>query len=287
MTTQQMVVLPAAQVGQEELVRTLNAAYANYFVPIHLTLRSFDDLVTRESVDLGASAVAVHSGKVIGMGLLAIRGQRGWIGGLGVLPAYRRRGVARRLMGYLIEQAVQRGLKTVQLEVIAQNTGAWLLYKSCGFEAARELLVLSFIGRGFYRPPPAVNDQQIVVASAPSADLLAHTYCLPGVRRPWQREWVVLETSLERSEALAAYHRTDGRLLGVCFSLGDTGHRSLLDFAAMNVETGKSLLAILLSRYPYANFSYLNVAEDDPLLPVLLEMGFAETLRQYEMFLPL
>lgn len=287
MGTQQTAVLSAAQVSREELVKTLNAAYANYYVPIHLTPRSFDDLIARESVDLKVSAAAVHGGEVIGMGLLAIRGQRGWIGGLGVLPAYRRRGVGRLLMEYLIEQAVRRGLKTLQLEVIVQNTGAWHLYRSCGFEAVRRLLVLSFACIGGYKPPSAAHDQQFVFTSKPPADLLAHTYRLPGVRRPWQRERAVLEASLEHLEALTVYHRTDGCLLGACFSLGDAGHRSLLDFAAQDTEAGRMLLAALLGRYPYANFSYLNVAEDDPLLPVLLRMGFAEMLCQYEMFLPL
>lgn len=284
---QQMVILPAACVEREKLIGALNAAYADYFVPIHLSPRSFDDLVARESIDLEASAVAVYGGEAIGMGLLAIRGRRGWIGGMGVLPTYRRRGVARRVMEYLIEQSCARGLEIVQLEVIAQNTGARRLYESCGFKATRKLMVLSFVGGGHRRATPPSGAQQPVIVPALPADLLTSLYCLPGVRRPWQRERSALEAALARLEAFAAYHRADGRLLGVCLSLGDATHRSLLDFAALDPKVGRSLLAALLDRYPFASFSYLNVAEDDPLLPTLLAAGFTESLRQYEMFLPL
>ncbi len=287
MITQRMTILPATHVQREELIGALNAAYADYFVPIHLTPRSFDDLVARESIDLEASAVAICNGEVIGMGLLAIRGRRGWIGGMGVLPPYRRQGVGHRVIEYLIEQACLHRLETVQLEVIAQNTGARRLYESCGFKAARKLMVLSFMGGEGRKVAPPSGGQQPAIIPASPADALTALYRLPGVQRPWQRERSVLEAALAHLEALAAYHRTDGRLLGVCLSLGNTTHRNLLDLAATDAEVGRLLLAALLDRYPLAGFSYLNVAEDDPLLPTLLAGGFTESLRQYEMFLSL
>ena len=48
--------------------------------------------------DLDASRVALRDGRQIGLVNLGVRGPDGWIGGMGVVPDERRRGVGEQLM---------------------------------------------------------------------------------------------------------------------------------------------------------------------------------------------
>lgn len=64
---------------------------------------------------------------------------------LAVAPAFRRRGIARRLLRLLLEEAAKRGVVDVFLEVRADNDAAMRLYVSEGFrEISRR--------RGYYQP---------------------------------------------------------------------------------------------------------------------------------------
>ncbi len=60
---------------------------------------------------------------------------------LAVLPASRRRGVARALLRAMRAEAVARGLATVSLDVYAFNAGALALYEREGFAPLRTRLV--------------------------------------------------------------------------------------------------------------------------------------------------
>jgi ribosomal protein S18 acetylase RimI-like enzyme len=50
-----------------------------------------------------------------------------------VHPEHRRRGIARMLLERLLAQAVEGGLRSVRLEVVADNRGAITLYELLGF----------------------------------------------------------------------------------------------------------------------------------------------------------
>lgn len=52
---------------------------------------------------------------------------------IGVLPGYRRAGVARELMAHALSQAARSGLTSMFLEVESTNTGALALYEHAGF----------------------------------------------------------------------------------------------------------------------------------------------------------
>lgn len=68
-------------------------------------------------------------------GLRAARGaQQADIQTIAVVPGTRRGGLGRALMGALIAEARDRGVREVLLEVRADNQGARALYESLGFE---------------------------------------------------------------------------------------------------------------------------------------------------------
>lgn len=76
---------------------------------------------------------AVENGGVIGWaGLEAVCGE-GSVTNIAVLPAFRRKGVGRKLTQRLIEEAREEGLDFLMLEVRVSNTPAVALYESLGF----------------------------------------------------------------------------------------------------------------------------------------------------------
>ena len=67
------------------------------------------------------------------------RGAIGAIQNLGVVPAFRGRGLGRALVRQALEGFYQAGLRRAYLEVTAENSGAVLLYRAVGFRRAKTL----------------------------------------------------------------------------------------------------------------------------------------------------
>ena len=127
--TDELVLLPACSLGLAEYAALFNAAYEGYLIPFHIE----EDTVAamREAFDLDADAsrIAFRDGEAVGLGNLGIRGEDAWIGGVGVVTTARRTGVGETLMRALHEQARERCIRRVWLEVIVENTGAFALYE--------------------------------------------------------------------------------------------------------------------------------------------------------------
>lgn len=276
----------ADQVPRQEFIDTMNVAYHDYYIPFFMSSRSFAEMTTRESVRLDRSVAALCGDQVVGVGLLGVREKRAWVGGVGVVPSFRRQSIARQIVGRLIGNAKALGLVSVQLEVIAQNQPAFDLYRSLGFETSRRLLVLNNEAgsptEDFWEVP-----DDLVVEEWPPAILLDQLPALYAVRRPWQREFDSARAALDHLEGLAAFNETDVEPVGICLYGGDGAHVGILDLAALSAEIGAALLAYLIAQSPGIRMAYFNVPEDDPMLPALLAAGLSETLSQYEMVLEL
>src|SRR5262245_60168048 len=107
---------PASAAKRADFIAALNAAYQDYYVPIHLNNWSFEELVEREDIRLESSVAALNNGQVVGLGMLGVRGARGWVGGMGVVPEWRHKGIGRRMLNYLIGEAKRLGIQKLQLE---------------------------------------------------------------------------------------------------------------------------------------------------------------------------
>ena len=76
---------------------------------------------------------ARDSGELIGWAGVRVIGDEAEILTVGVVPAARRRGVARRLLALLLDEADRRGAAVAFLEVRVDNDAAQQLYASEGF----------------------------------------------------------------------------------------------------------------------------------------------------------
>jgi predicted GNAT family acetyltransferase len=80
--------------------------------------------VWEEEGQIGAIVMVQRSGKTNIWG----------VGIVGVLPEFRRRGLARKLLTKALDDLQKRGAKHINLGVISKNVPAYGLYKSLGFE---------------------------------------------------------------------------------------------------------------------------------------------------------
>jgi len=97
------------------------------------------------NADLEHSVVARDGGgRIVGIAVLARRGNRAYLVDFGVMPDFRRQGIGRRLMEAFLEETRRTGARTVELAADAGKTAnpAVRLYEGAGFRTVRKLVAL-------------------------------------------------------------------------------------------------------------------------------------------------
>lgn len=247
-----MNIVPADSRTRAELAAAFTAGYEGYIMPITVDEAALASMVDAWDIDLGRSRVAVRDDVAIGLAMLGVRGERGWIGGLGVVAAERRHGVGRALMEAVLEDAPP----VVGLEVIEQNEPALRLYEQLGFEQTRMLEMWSLTN-------------EVAPAGARTSDPSP----LGQSGLPWQRADESLPAEYERLEVDggAALIRLTGPRVSVV-QLDAVDERAADELIRAARGRGKSL-------------QYVNVPEGDPASAALRALGGALDLRQVEMTL--
>ena len=269
----------AASLSLEAYAAAINSSFEGYPVQIAFTAPMLARRVRFEQQDLESSVVALDGDEAVGMAGLAVRGARGWVSGFGVVPAWRRRGLGRRLMSALLERARAYGLRQLSLDVLAENKAAIRLYEGAGMRVTRDLLVLDRAAD--YEPPAA--SRRGGLKEAPAAELLRHYWRLHAEPPAWQRELpTLLAADLRglyvggrrrpRAYALLGYGRADGNTY-------------LSDLAAADADAAGEMCAAL-GRVP-GFIRAINEPERSPFAAALLGHGFREVMRQHEMLLEL
>jgi ribosomal protein S18 acetylase RimI-like enzyme len=259
---------PAAEWDAAELAALFTAGYTGYEFPIHFDEAAFTAMAAVSDFDLELSRVAVRGDAPVGIVALAVRGDEGWIGGLGVVPEERRGGIGRVLMEAVLEGAVVAGVREVMLEVLESNRAAIALYERLGFETTRLLEVWTLAGGS------GGSEATVADVGAAHAWIRANR----GHREPWQRSDASVANMEGRPEALmlgnegAVLYRSAGEALTV------------LQLAARTPEAAAALLNGLRARGTAVRF--VNVPEDDVASTALRGLGGRLEVRQLEMAWP-
>lgn len=275
--------VPVSEVDFKDYVESVNEAYSDYFVPLHVSPESMQGLIFREDLDIDQSRVAIDSeGNLLGSCMLGIRDNHGWIGVMGVVPEYRRKGIGRVILKALIENAQKLGLEFLTLEVITQNVGAYDLYQAMSFEKIRTLVIFD---RGVMDVPQNVPGE-FSVTGGTADDVLNYYDQFHDVENPWQRQKNSLECLMENwstrllmsDEAVVGY--MGGWFGPERVQVWDAAISSELD---NREESAQVLFASVLQEFPKATSGMLNVGEDDIIVQPMQALGYRQTLRQYEM----
>jgi ribosomal protein S18 acetylase RimI-like enzyme len=273
---------PAGSASYEDRAACMNAAYADYFIPLHVDADQVGRMDILYDVDPDASVVAEAHGRLVGMALLSRRADRGWISAVGTVPAARRQGVARQMMHALLANARQLGLREVLLEVIADNHKAHALYLDLGFQDVRELLIWRLAADADPLPIP----QELLSEVTPNS-VLVHFEEWHKEPPSWQREMGTLVKLLPHARAYRL--DLDGQAAAYAVLAERVDSIGLLDVGIKPefgpVRAGRPLLQALSRLFPNRALSIMNVSADDPLCRALAALRFHVTVRQWEMIL--
>lgn len=95
---------------------------------------SAEDFLEMVEADYAYYYVAEYEGEIVGCcGIRNIVGE-GEITNVAVLPKYRRQGIAKKMMEYMLKEAVANGIGDCTLEVRCSNLPAIRLYEGFGFQ---------------------------------------------------------------------------------------------------------------------------------------------------------
>lgn len=235
-----------------------NAAYEGYLVPFHVDEARVAFMDDAFDIDLDASLVAFRDGEPVGLANLGRRGEDAWVGGVGVVTAARRSGVGETLMRALHEQARERGVRRVWLEVIVENTGARTLYEKLGYEPVQDVEVWTLPAAEGGHPGREV----------PAAEAKAQ---LPERHEPWQRA----DGTLSHYDDVRGLLTDNGAML---FCVRSSAQLQ------QYVGEPETLLRALRT---FGEGYVLNLPVDDPAAAVLRELGGSIVIRQHEMLLEL
>ncbi|TFG69977.1 MAG: GNAT family N-acetyltransferase [Anaerolineales bacterium] len=273
--------VPAAQLPYDHLARLINQTFADYYLTVWLDAYQFERMCYEEDIDLTKSVVAMVNDVPVGISLFSIRDSQGWISGVGVLPLWRRRGVAIRILHHI--QAVARSdkLANLRLEVLTQNAGALALYRQLGFRWERDLLVLTLEPGlfSYLSPPPGI-------LRADPDTLLKAYHRFHSMRNPWQRELPSLE---HRKKHLFGWGMWENDVL-VAYILThiQSGNYAIADLAVdpqlpHRLQLARTLLLALHTERPDMGCHILNVPTESPLLPAFTGLSYRIWHRQHEM----
>jgi ribosomal protein S18 acetylase RimI-like enzyme len=252
----------ARSLDRGERAELFTAAYEGYLIPFRVDEPKLASIEKTFDIDLDASRIAFRDGTPVGLGNLGLRGEDAWIGGVGVVPAARRSGIGDTLMRALHGEARSRGVRRVWLEVIVENTGAFVLYEKLGYRVVRDVEVWSL---------PASEGGESAAREVSAAEAQARIRELPRGREAWQRADETVENYGDArglvTEGGAAVFRAGGAI-------------QLLQIAGEAEPLLHSLRGL-------GTVSVLNLAEDDPAAAALRSLGATVAVRQHEMLLEL
>jgi ribosomal protein S18 acetylase RimI-like enzyme len=268
--------IPASAFSYEELTEAYNQTRVDYMVPMPMNASRLREYVEIYNVDLDASAVAVDGSEILGLAMLGVREKRAWITRLGVIRTKRRQGAGGILVGYLIEQARQKELDYIILEVIKNNIPAYNLFAKYGFQTTRELLVL--------RRPPSPARAHNLPAEIIRLSYSEAVHLLD--RRRSKPSWLDEKESLVNAGNLGGYYviLEDGSKGWLVYqnTVFQLGRLVIQTEAGDPLKVARALLRQLHTDHSVQDTKTENLPADDPHWPVFREMGYLEMFTRIE-----
>ena len=240
-----------------------------------MTAERFAQHVERNAIDLSSSPRWTVGGALSGVALLAFRSKRAWIGGFGVVPAFRGRGLAQRYLQDVYSICRDAGAEMLELEVLVRNARAIALYKRGGFAIVDELVVWS-------RAPVGAEPGHLLACARDESEI-ARVARLPSAC--WQREPQSVAAALP-CERLAI--EDDATPLAYAFLRRNVGRATLLDVGACDTLSADLLLDALDASVPEVTLTLLNEPAHGSLHQALsARANWIEATRQHKMRLSL
>ena len=265
----ELTAVPATQFSIEQLTTILCDCFEDYLVPVTLSVEVFVQRFSAEGLSLLDSCVWLDGDVPAAMAVVARRGDEARLAAFAMRPAYRGKGVGRRLMTPLIDALRAQGVRRMWLEVIRDNHAAVALYQSLGFEVRHGLC-------GYLSTQAASGESSVLQ----EYDVLALTR-RAGAELNGQLPWLMdpLTFSTLPCRALSLHQQA----FAVLATLSSRPQLQFLwvDPAARGRGLGQEMLRALAQRFPGLGTS---VTIPERFTPLFHAAGYTPmVLKQYEM----
>lgn len=271
-----MRLIPASELADPALVDLFNEGFSDYLLPMRLTLDAFAEHVATYDIDLGCSRVAFDD-QPAAFALIARRDGAGWVGGMGTVPRYRRRGLGEQALTAGLAALSDRGAGIAWLEVIDANHRAFQLYEKLGFEVIRDVVVWSLPG-----------GEAAPATSRPVDAASAHAWirATRQDREPWQRADETVAAIGARGTILRGIVvERDGQVVAAMLLRDHDASAEPLQVGALDEDAAADVLLAAASAGRDVRFR--NVPEQTPASLALQRLGAQAVARQHEMRLRL
>lgn len=185
------------------LHQTFLEAFSDYLVPFQLSEAQLENHIKQNSVILERSVGAFSKDKMIGV---TLNGFGIWNGkqtvydaGTGIVPAFRNRGIGKKMFDFMIPDLRKNGFEQILLEVISHNKNAVRLYQKLGFETTRRLI---FFEQQKSFEIPAKNNFEIREILAPDWRLFES---FADGKTSWQNSLEATQRTLQKKIFFGAF----------------------------------------------------------------------------------
>ncbi len=260
----------------DALIDAQNEIFADYIIPIRSSRGFFAEFMRSVGGRPEDIIVALSGDDIVGYVNPVVDGTKAWIGGLGVVPRMRNRGIGAKLMEAAEAYAEEEGVDEVLLEVIEGNLAAEKLYERLGYTPrvtylSAECNATQFAGFG---QPPRRTDLEDVVT------LHERTYA----GTCWQRR---KRFALEESARTCEIYRNDEGFV-LLRRVAGTG---FIPFLGVDPEHRRKGVGTYLAKFAVNRLWELgafkiavyNIDDNDANRRMLDMFDFAVTLKQREM----
>ena len=254
-------------------------AFSDYQVDMHVSRDEFEQRLIRDGVQLEVSAGAFDENRMVGFYMNALGEWQGkpaaYDAGTGVVPAYRRQGIAEELFAFMSPRLKEASAEQYLLEVLTGNERAVALYRKLGFVETRRLAV-------FRRSVPVSSDAepQIRIVDTPDWELFKSFW---DGDPSWQNSIDAVERVANDRVVVCAY--VDEKCVG--YGVAFKPWASLMQLAVAPAHRRKCIGSGILSALQAEVSESLKVSNIDEGLRGTLAFyeanGFRMVLEQFEM----
>jgi len=125
-----------------EQTECFNRSFEDYVISVQLTESQMEKREKKEKLRLDLSLACEIDSQLAGICLNGRNGPLAYCGGFGIYKPFRGQGFGKRFFIDVLSFLRENGIKEYQLEVICENTAAYLLYKGLNFLDFDQVYVL-------------------------------------------------------------------------------------------------------------------------------------------------
>ncbi|WP_159102600.1 GNAT family N-acetyltransferase [Listeria cornellensis] len=254
----------------KEQVALWNEAFGDYLVPAVMTEASFTARMEKLQQSPHESLIAKVEGEAAAIILTGTRDfkntRMAWIGGLAVVPRFRKMGVSRQLLERLFVGYREQGVAESRLEVISENVPALGLYQKLGYTEINELIYLTGNLQDY-----EVVGYQLKEVSDPNDYIALEEDALPWQNRIAAHHKIATIWRKEKQLGYIVYGASDDNLILLQVRL-DNAPEQILD-----------LLQAFYDTYGGISCAVFNEVVTSEYIPVLLDKGFEKIATQIQM----